>query len=393
MALEEGLGSALGVAPAAPTATATRMSALDKAMAHGAGVLGTAFDEAVSEEGPKVPPVEPEVTVVPKESAPDGFFYLSDMTDGRLPRSGKDHLFPRYPEDHWKPEFRHDIPEVDPFYFWDADVAEGLWLAYVMNEKCMLHGFPGTGKTTAVHQLAAWVRQPYAKFGGKGGIEPASFLGQLQAIARIQELKDGTEVMAQEMVWKDGLMPPAVREGYLTTIDEFCKIGPDVQMAMQSLYEKGGHLMLDDKPGTISEKRIDPHPEFRMMVTDNTLGLGDNLHLFASSEMQDTSTLDRFTVVIPVDYMQKSEECALLSRKYPKVNGSDVFKIVTFANMVRESYKVTDLPVTLSQRGLSAMCDIMERGLSLETAVQFTFINKLAEDTHKNLAKEQLLSA
>lgn len=370
----------------------TAMSALDKAIAHGAGLLSKDEEVAkckVAEEVFTEPPVAPAV-VVP---APKGFFKLSDLTGGRLPKSGKDHLFPQYPLDEWDEEFHSDIPEVDPFYRWDAEVAEGLWLGYIMNEKTMLVGWPGTGKTSAVHQLAAWMRQPYAKFGGKGGIEPDAFLGQIIAVSTVVELKDGSEVMSQRMEWQDGLMPPAVTEGYLTTIDEFCKISPDVQMAMQSLYEKDGHLMLDNKPGAIADKKIDAHKHFRLFVTDNTLGTGDNMHLFPSSEMQDTSTLDRFTIVINVDYMDKTSECQLLHSMHPTASKRHIYALVTFANMVRESFKVADLPVTMSLRGLSAMCGILEKDLPLETAVSYTFMNKLAEDSHKQLAKEQLMTA
>lgn len=362
--------------------TAT-LSALEKAIEHGSdlrGSLGTAMAETVKKV-PKPPVVKPE--------APEGFFYLTEMTDGRLPRSGRDHLFPRYPEDHWPEEHRENIPLVDPYYVWDADVAEALYVALKRNEKALLHGLPGTGKTTAVHQLAAWVRQPYAKFGGKATIEPSAFLGQSWATHEIV-MEGGVEKVVPTMVFKEGLLPPAVRHGYMTTIDEFCKLSPDVQMACQSLYEKGGHLMLDDKPGSIADKKVHPAPEFRMFVTDNTLGLGDNMHMFAASQVQDTSTMDRFTITIPVNYMAANAEVAMLKRRYPTLADGILSKIVKFAHLVRESYRISDLPVTLSPRGLCTICEILEEDLPLETAIALSYTNKLSDDGHKQLVREQL---
>lgn len=373
-----------------PTGTKTKpavspgaLSALEKAIAHGSDLSASLEKKVASLETPK------KVSPAAVHKAPEGFFFLSEMTDGRLPRSGKDHLFPRYPEDHWAEEFRGDIPEVDPFYCWDADVAEALYVALKRNEKALLHGLPGTGKTTAVHQLAAWIRQPYAKFGGKSTIEPSAFLGQSWATHEIV-MEAGVEKVVPTMVFKEGLLPPAVRNGYMTTIDEFCKLSPDVQMACQSLYEKGGHLMLDEKPGTIAEKKVHPAPEFRLFVTDNTLGLGDNMHMFAASQVQDTSTLDRFTITIPVNYMNQNAEVEMLSRRYPKLDKLILAKIVKFAGLVRHSYKVSDLPVTLSPRGLCTICEILDEGLSLETATNLAYTNKLSEDTHRQLVSEQL---
>jgi len=359
-----------------PKVSTGALSALEKAIAHGSDLSASLSSKVVSRE-------------TTKEKAPEGFFFLTEMTDGRLPRSGKNHLFPRYPDDHWAEEFRGDIPEVDPYYCWDADVAEALYVALKRNEKALLHGLPGTGKTTAVHQLAAWVRQPYAKFGGKATIEPSAFLGQAWATHEIV-MEGGVEKVVPTMVFKEGLLPPAVRNGYMTTIDEFCKLSPDVQMACQSLYEKGGHLMLDDKPGTIAEKKVHPAPEFRLFVTDNTLGLGDNMHMFAASQVQDTSTLDRFTITIPVNYMGTSDEVEMLSRRYPKLERGTLNKIVRFAGLVRHSYKVSDLPVTLSPRGLCTICEMLDEGLSLETATALAYTNKLSEDAHMQLVHEQL---
>jgi hypothetical protein len=114
------------------------------------------------------------------------------------------------------------------------------------------------------------------------------------------------------------------------------------------------------------------------------------MHLFAATQMQDTSTLDRFTIVIPVGYMEYSAEVGMMSRRYPAVSRDTLDSIVRFAGLVRESYRISDLPVTLSPRGLCAICEVLDEGLPLETAVNLCFSNKLAEDNHKLLVKQQL---
>lgn len=300
---------------------------------------------------------------------------LSDITGGRLPRSGINHVITRYPEDHWAEEFRVDIPEVDPEFHWEPDVLEVVWLAYLMNEKCLCTGPPGSGKTTVTRQLAAWLRQPYARFNGKDGIDSSAFLGYVWAT------KEGTE-------WRDGLMPIAVREGYLTTIDEIFKLPPGIQMAMQSLYEKGGFLMLDEKPGSIQEKYIKPKGEFRLFGTDNTKGTGDNLGSYAAGQIQDISSLDRFPLTIEVSYLKEADEVSMLRKKFPNVEPRQLTKVVSFANLVRQGFMKGDISLTMSPRGNFVVCQLIERSIPMDRALELCFINKLGDEAEVRVARQ-----
>ena len=315
-----------------------------------------------------------------RESLSEYQFLLSDMTNGRLPESGIDHVMFRYPKGTWGEEHDCNIPEVDLFHFWDAEVLEGMWLSYTLGEKCLLVGLPGTGKTSSVRQLAAWIRQPFARFNGKGGIEPASFLGYPWATA------DGME-------WKDGLMPQAVSGGYLAVIDEVMKLPPTIQMALQSLYEKDGFLMLDEKPGSIEDKHIHPRQEFRLYCTDNSKGTGDDMDMFAASQMQDISTLDRFGVTLEVDYLPRQEERKMIAKKHPHIEDVSIKSMVAMANLVREALSQGNIALTLSPRGLDVICGLLGKGLSLERAINLSYINKLGDDREIKAAKEFMRTA
>lgn len=307
---------------------------------------------------------------------------LSTITGGRLPKSKKDYVIDVYPAGTWPKDMEIDIPEVDKDHYWDADLLEALIISLKLGERMLLVGLPGCGKTTSLKQLAAWIRQPFARFNGKGGIEPASFLGYSWADV---EIVKGTAVPV--MKWKDGLMPQAVREGYMVVIDEVFKLTPDIQMALQSLYEKDGFLMLDDKPGTIAEKHIYPGKNFHLFCTDNTCGTGDNLDMFAASQMQDTSTLDRFGMTKTVDYLPLEAEVQMLCNKFPSVAKETVKRLVRFAGLIRTAYKNASLPVTLSPRGLSAICGLNEF-LPIGEAIKLAFTNKLGTDSHRIQAEE-----
>lgn len=324
-----------------------------------------------------------EVPVVKKEAVPllPNQIYLSSITDNVLPASGIDHVITVYPEDTWDEEHRENIPEVDPYFHWDADVLEEGLLSYELNTPWLCVGPPGTGKTSAGKQLAALLRQPYARFNGKDGIEPAAFLGYMT-------IKDG------DTLWRDGLMAQAVEHGYYMAIDEIFKLPPGIQMAMQSLYERDGFLMLDEKPGTIKDKHIYPRKEFRILGTDNTKGTGDDLDKYPAGQMQDISSIDRFGITTEVGYLRPEVERKMLHTRYENVSEVTIKRAVAFANLVRDSFMESgDLSLTMSPRGLMVVCELIEKGISLERALTMTYLTKLGDDSEVNVAKGYITSA
>ena len=351
----------LSVTP--PTGVGSGLSAEEASILG--GILGTT--EFVSED--KTPKAPEPIVLGPNQ------VLFSSLTGGRLPASKIDHIIDTYPEDHFPEEIRCDIPEGDPNYHWDVGILELLVLGHQLNKKVLITGLPGTGKSSAIRQFASIIGQPYMRFNGKDGIEPSSFLGYPWAG------KEG-------MVWKDGLLPIGCKEGYLVTIDEVFKLNAGIQMAMQCLYEDGGHLLLDDKPGSIGDKKVVPHNDFRLFMTDNVKGTGDNLSMFAATQMQDTSTLDRFALVGELGYLEDHQEVGLLKAKYPTMLNTVLKSMVKVAELIRNGYRKGEISVTLSPRGLFTICELMGKGVDLKTAITYSFTNKLGEDDEKRAVEQ-----
>ena len=303
--------------------------------------------------------------------------WLSDLTDGVLPTSGVDHIITAYPDNYWSEQLQKDIPEFDIYHEWDADVLENLFLAHAEGIKNLAVGYPGTGKSTSGRNFAGLIRQPFMSLNGKDGIDASSFIGFLWANA------NGTE-------FAEGLLPVAMRNGYYMVIDEVFKIPPDIQMNFQTVYEEQGFLLLDEKPGTLSDKLVKPHPDFRLMGTDNAKGTGDNFEKFGSTQTQDTSTLDRFGSTVNVPYMPQDKEVQCLARLYPDVEEESIERLVRIANLVREGYGNSDLALTLSMRGLKVMCRFILRGLSEVSAFKSVYHSKLADQTEIDTCEQYI---
>lgn len=297
----------------------------------------------------------------------EGQCWLSDLTGGRLPDSNVDHIITAKPADHFPEKLRADIPEFNLHHCWDPNVLEDIHLSYVNDEKLLLTGFPGSGKTTSPEQYCAIVQHPFMKINGKSGIDASAFIGFLWAGPK------GTS-------FEEGLLPVAMRHGYVMVIDEVFKIPPEIQMNFQTVYEESGFLLLDEKPGVLAEKLVKPHPDFRLIATDNARGVGDNFEKFGATQVQDTSTLDRFRITCDVPYLSEADEVKALSALFPEVPDDTVTRFVRIANLVRDGYSTNAVSLTLSMRGLKTMCRLYLSNISEESCFKKVYFAKVGDD-------------
>ena len=318
----------------------------------------------------------------------DNCIWFTDVTNGRLPESGINHIIQQYDPEHFPAAIRVDIPEVDPTHYWDPEVLEALVLAHQLRERACITGLPGTGKTTSVKQFAAWIRQPYMRLGGRGDLEASSFLGY--SWADVEEI-NGEHI--SKMSFKPGMLTQGLStegHGYLVTIDEVMKIPAYIMMCMQHLFEKGGHLTVDDKPGTKADKIVIPEKEFFLVLTDNVKGTGDAFDKFAATQMQDTSSLDRIGINETLDYLDPKDETSMLHSKYPEIEKSTIGKLVKFAGLVRNGYRQGNIALTLSPRGLESILEMLKVGVPTGRSIELVYANKIADEAEAIAVKDML---
>jgi MoxR-like ATPase len=324
-------------------------------------VASDSIEEAVVEEVP--------------ELGKDQIFF-TDITNGRLPKSGINHIIQQYSSDYFDKDIRHDIPTVDEDHYWDTEVLEALIMGHVCRERCLITGLPGTGKSSSVYQFGGWIRQPYMRLGGRGDMETSSLLGY-SWVDSVEQ--DGD--MVSTMAFKPGMLTQGVELGYLVTIDEVMKIPSHIQMCMQHLYEKDGYLTVDDKPGTKKDKIVMPARSFFMILTDNVKGTGDDYDKFAATMMQDTSMLDRIGFTENLEYLEPANERAMLLKKFPSAEKPMVTKLIKFAGLVRNGYKSGQIALTLSPRGLISILTLLSRRMPSIRACEMVYINKIADES------------
>jgi MoxR-like ATPase len=189
-------------------------------------------------------------------------------------------------------------------------------------------------------------------------------------------------------IWVDGAVTEAVRYGAVFAWDEWDVTPPEISMGLQWLLEDDGKLFLKEMPGSTKDKQIVPHEHFRIVAIGNTQGQGDETGAHAGTNVQNSATLDRFGTAIYVDYLDASIEETMLTNRYPDtITKKTAKELVKLANLIRQGYKAAQFNLTMSPRSLFSICNKVSFGMTLRTAFNLVYLNKL-NDTQRKVADE-----
>ena len=154
---------------------------------------------------------------------------------------------------------------------------------------------------------------------------------------------------------------------------------PEVGFILQQILEPGGHLLLTDTGEDIS-----PHSDCRLVATANTLGFGSDSGLYSSgTHVLNFSWLDRWDVVVHIDYLPTDDEVKLLHSRYPAVKKDLLKCMVKAAGELRKAHAEEQLTTVLTTRRLLALCARLERGNDFPRALQVCVLNKVPVEDRK----------
>ena len=230
-------------------------------------------------------------------------------------------------------------PPLDKNFFpsqWFVEILRG----FRMGENLWVFGPQGSGKTSAIKRIAAGLNWPVYEITAHGRLE-------------FPELCGGYHVADGNMVWHDGPLAAAMRNGGLFLLNEADLLTPDMAAGFNSI--------LDGSPLFVPElnEYIQRHPEFRFVATANTNGSGDATGLYQGTLRQNMALQSRFLYVLS-GFLSSEEESRIIEAKVPALPKETRTFIIEFANMIREAYigntdragDVAALPVTMSPRDL-----------------------------------------
>ena len=258
------------------------------------------------------------------------------------------------------------VPDPDPTFVW-TDACKDVAEAVEHNERVFIYGPSGSGKTSLVRQIAALTQRPVRRVSLNGETSVGDFVGHWT----VNEKK--------ETAFVKGILPMALEEGHLLQLDEVDAMQPEVGFILQQVLEPGGHLLLTD-----TAEDIAPHAAFRLVATANTLGFGSESGLYASgTHVLNFSWLDRWDVVVHMDFLPAKQEVELLRSRYASLNKDLLKRIVKAAGDLRKAHAEEQLTTVISTRRLLALCARLKRGNDFIRALNVCVLNKVPPEDVK----------
>lgn len=191
-----------------------------------------------------------------------------------------------------------------------------------------IYGPTGCGKTSCVKFIAATFHLPVYEVTGHSRLE-------------FPELVGSYKLVNQNMVWVDGPLTLALRNGGIFLLNEQSLVDPATAAGLNTILD--GSPLLIPETGEL----VQQHREFRFIATDNTNGSGDDTGLYNGTLRQNAALMGRFAF-IKADYLPRQVEERILSSQVPNLPAELGKKILDYAAEVRSGGDT--LSITMSPR-------------------------------------------
>lgn len=219
-----------------------------------------------------------------------------------------------------------EVPKRFPYIF-NREQVEELAIGVKLDANMALTGPTGCGKTSVVAALAAVTNNSLVRFNMNGETRVSHIVGMNKPVATEHGL--GLEFSL-------GAFAEAMQEGKWTLLDEMDSCLQSVAMVLQAALEEGNRRLFIPETGEV----IHAHPNFRMFATGNTIGYRATARMrHAGTNPMNDAMLDRFGIVIAVDYPERLEEIERVKANCPDVEEIIIDGICRCAEDLRKDDK------------------------------------------------------
>lgn len=269
----------------------------------------------------------------------------------------------------WDETVRAHIPEESAQWVWPKAETELFAFAMFSEDRTLLYGPTGTGKSALPKAYCAKLKIPYLLVSCHSQQEATDFLGK-------DNIKFDEETQSLSAHVEFSVLTQGVKHGGMVVIDEAFR--SPILMSIQSLLEPGGSLTLPDAAGlSVAERKlVPPTGKSWIVMTDNTNGQGSDDGKY-NAEVQDLSTLDRITATIYVGYPSKNDENRVLTKAAPSLSKEEITKIVQLNGQIRNAFMKNSIQQPLSIRAAIVIAKKAQH-LGIEKAYEISYKAKLS---------------
>lgn len=240
---------------------------------------------------------------------------------------------------------------TNPLIFGQEKNIELLELAAKTGKSILLIGDTGTGKTSAVQQVAKSKGKKCVRINLNGQSGTDEILGKTL-------LKDGNTY------WVDGPLVKAAREGSWVLLDEVNAATPEVLFSLHALLDDDRKISLVEKDG----EEVIPHVDFRFFASMND-------STYAGTKDMNSAFMSRFPIVTKWTYPSEPVETEILTAR-TKITVDTAARLVALASVLRSRFKAGQISYICSTRDLLSCGELMEHGNTLLDAFTCTILNR-----------------
>lgn len=262
-----------------------------------------------------------------------------------------------------------NVPNVTGGYIPNKRNVETYVLAIEMDMPAYVHGPTGSGKTLMPEFVAMKTGRPLLRLNHDIDLDRAKFFGK-DAIVTDEHGNPST-------TYKAGLLPRSAATPTLVLLDEVDKGDPAV-LAMYFPILDRREIQIPEMGTTIT-----PCDQWRIVGTGNTCGNGEGVDVYNSCNVQDAAFLNRFSVFLEEDYLDKGHE-ALLIKSFADSLGIRLTEkqradLARFSASMHDGFKQRTISSAFSPRNLRDIVKLMSRGFNERKAINVTYMSRLSE--------------
>ena len=261
------------------------------------------------------------------------------------------------------------VPEIDESYLFDETTTKAILAGFCYNRRVMIQGFHGTGKSTHIEQVAARLNWPCVR------VNLDSHISRLDLVGKDAIVLDNGKQVTE---FREGVLPWALQNPVAIVFDEYDAGRADVMFVIQRVLEVSGKLTLLD-----NNRVINPHQNFRLFATANTVGLGDTTGLYHGTQQINQGQMDRWSIVSTLNYLPPEAEEEIVLSKVPNFRAKDgkktIKSMVSIANLTRNGFISGDLSTVMSPRTVITWAENTNIIEDIDLAFKLTFFNKCDE--------------
>lgn len=247
-----------------------------------------------------------------------------------------------------------------PLIFGQDSNIKLIELAAKTGKSILLIGDTGTGKTSAVQQVAKSNGKKCVRINLNGQSGTDEILGKTL-------LKDGNTY------WVDGPLVKAAREGSWVLLDEVNAATPEVLFSLHALLDDDRKISLVEKDG----EEVVPHVDFRFFASMND-------STYAGTKDMNSAFMSRFPIITKWTYPSEPVEVEILTAR-TGITVETAARLVTMASILRKRFKEGCISYICSTRDLLSCGEMIGHGYDLKDAFECTILNRALDSEERKV--------